>query len=446
MEKEPKSAIRESIAGTGDRIGRPDEIPLTETDPIQELFGPGSGTFRSPEDDDSAPDELISVFDEYGLSDLKYKCVLKEVGISAEKNFIRSFVESYPSVDWITQNCGPGEYLLVFTWRQEDSATGKMKGKIKQIKIAISEKCRDDFLDYQRKKKIKSAQQARQDIAQANLDKILDSNINTIDMNPNTPAVIDPMEAGKKYVQNITEAAKMLGLDRNAPAAPGLDWGKVLGVIVPLIPPLLDFMGKQADRSEQRMKEFIALITATTASSQNQMLEIMKTTSGSNAGSRAVEEFKTMLNGVIDIKSEISGMGKKSVADRIFELLEGIAPHVAALLSMPRNQAMNDPRVRAAQVYASLSPDIKDIKNDLEEQTRLVNDMDAYYGWENTDGILQIMKLFERPDTCPRRADQRYPHDDPRNTIVNASQEAQEAPGLKQEAGGGQKEGEEFET
>jgi hypothetical protein len=308
---------------------------------------------------------------------------------------------------------------------------------VRPVRITISDKCLDAYLDYQRKKKIKAAERARQEIATAKMNRVLDSDVGSLgDSAASSGPAVDPVEAGKRYVQSTIEAAKMLGLTRPEPAA-GFDFGKLLVGLVPLLPAILDFFSKQAERSEARMKEFIALMTTSNAANQAQMMELIKTASGANAGQTAVKQYQDMLTGIIDIKTELSGMGKPSVGDRIFQLLEGIAPHVVTLLSMPRQQALNDPRVKLAQTYAAVAPDFQAIKSDPAEQARLVAEMDAYYGWEQTDGILSVMRLFDRPATCPRRPDQRYPADDPRNKVETADfepEDPQEAVGSTGEA------------
>lgn len=129
---------------------------------------------------------------------------------------------------------------------------------------------------------------------------------------------------------------------------------------------------------------------------------------------RAVEEFKSMLTGAIDIKQELSGMGKESVADKVFKLLEGLSAHVIPLLMMPRAQAAIDPRMKIAQAYAQASPDVQELRNNPMELSKLVHELDDFYGWEQTNGILAVMK-FSRPDDCPCEPGQRYPQGDERN-------------------------------
>jgi len=392
-------------------------------DPMEELFGPGSGVFQSPEEDNAAPEELLAIFDEYGIGGYAYRCILKEITDGANNMHVKSFTGSYPSTEWITNNCGPGEYLLVFMWRQaggELAANGKprMINKSQQCRVTISEKAIEQWREYQLKQKLKKLKEKRQVIQDAKLDRALDVDLGDLDpetkaAQPQTAVTPDPVQAGKQYVQNIIEAANMLGLTKKESS---FSFEKLIAIAAPLLPALLEYINKSSERSQMQQQQFMTLLMTTMSGNTNQLMELMKANSGQGAGMRAVEEFKSMLTGAIDIKQELSGMGKESVADKVFKLLEGLSAHVIPLLMMPRAQAVNDPRMKIAQAYAQASPDVQELRNNPMELSKLVGELDDFYGWEQANGILSVMK-FSRPADCPCEPGRRYPQGDPRNNI-----------------------------
>jgi hypothetical protein len=393
-------------------------------DPMAEMFGPGSGVFPSPEDDSSAPEELLTIFEEFGIGEYAYRCILKEVTQGANNTHIRSFNGNYPSIEWITNNCGPGEYLLVFMWRQAsdmevEHRTGRkrMVNKSQQCRITISEKAIDQWREYQLKQKLRKLKEKRQVIQDAKLDRALDVDLGDLDPNDRDVSrnvstdVINPATAGKEYVQNIIEAANMLGLTKKESS---FSFEKILAIVAPLLPALLEYVNKSSERAQMQQQQFMTLLMTTMSGNTKELIEIMKANAGQGAGTRAVEEFKSMLTGAIDIKQELSGMGKESTADKVFKLIEGVSAHVIPLLLMPRAQAAADPRMKIAQAYMQNSPDVAELRNNPVELSKLVHDLDEYFGWEQTNLILQVAKLV-RPEDCPMLPEQRYSYGDMRN-------------------------------
>jgi hypothetical protein len=212
-------------------------------------------------------------------------------------------------------------------------------------------------------------------------------------------------------VQNIIEAANMLGLTKKESS---LSFEKILAIVAPLLPALLEYVNKSSERAQMQQQQFMTLLMTTMSGNTKELIEIMKANAGQGSGARAVEEFKSMLTGAIDIKQELSGMGKESTADKVFKLIEGVSAHVIPLLLMPRAQAAADPRMKIAQAYMQNSPDVAELRNNPVELSKLVHDLDEYFGWEQTNLILQVAKLM-RPEDCPMQPQERYSYGDPRN-------------------------------
>jgi len=409
-------------------IASPDNDP----DPMQEMFGPGSGLFKTPEEDESAPEELIEVFEEYGNLMTGYRCVFKDVSNrSAQNTIIKTFNTQYPSIEWITNWYGPGEYLLIFMYKVKDTdSTDPRKKKTisHQVRISISEKSFPQYRKFQFEQNLRDAKDKRQKIQDAKIEQALDlklEDINGVGVRATDPVAptnaltqyVDPAQAGKKYVQDVIEAARMLGLTKQESS---FDLGKILAALAPILPAVIDFLGKGAQRAQEQQQQFMTLLMTTMKGNNDQLLEIMKANQGDGAAMKAVNQFKEMLTGAIDIKTELAGMGKETVADKVFKLIEGLAGHVMPLLMMPRAQALTDPRAKIAQAYAAVNPDIQALNADPKEQSKLVRNLDDYYGWEQTNGMLVIMG-WKRPDDCPCEPGKQWPPDDPRNDISGAN-------------------------
>ena len=70
-----------------------------------------------------------------------------------------------------------------------------------------------------------------------------------------------------------------------------------------------------------------------------------------------------------------------------------------------------------AKAYVGASPDFQELKKDPAEMKRFVDNMDNFFGWEQTDMILEVMGNGEvpRPAECPKDPSKRYKAGDPRN-------------------------------
>jgi hypothetical protein len=275
---------------------------------------------------------------------------------------------------------------------------------MQQVKINISDKVMQEYIDFRREEKIKRIKKQKLELEEAKIEQAF---------GPETEP-IDSMEAGRKYVSQIVEASQMLGLTKSQ----GMDWGKIASVVLPMIPVVMEYLNKSAQRQQEQMNQYMTLMMSTMSNNNNQLMEVLKNQNGDNAGLRAVKQYQDMITGIIDLKGTLGDMGKESIADKVFKLLESLAPHVVALLSMPRQQALSDPRMTMAKAYANFSPDIAALRSNPQELTRLVGELDDFYGWEQSDQMLAIMG-FTRPDESARLAQKRYPKGDERNNITD---------------------------
>lgn len=128
-----------------------------------------------------------------------------------------------------------------------------------------------------------------------------------------------------------------------------------------------------------------------------------------------------MVMGTIDLKQALEG-NKETIADKIFGMIENVAPQIMQIATLSAQQRTFDPRVAAAKGFMSVSPDFQTMKNDPAVKKIVVDRLDDYFGWEQTDVIMEVAG-DKRPDECPRVENKRYPNGDARNT-QQSSQEA----------------------
>lgn len=405
------------------------EIPEDAVD----TFGPGSGPesepvisnfFKDATEDSTAPDELQALFAEHGLGERSYQCMLKQKNAGgANAAVIKGFTNEYPTLDFITKNYGPGEYVLVFMWRTKVPGNSKKsENHNARIDIVISEKCKDIYLEYQLAQRLERMKKNRQMIADAKLEKMLELEANDIDgLNEGkTPPMpqqhpIDINKEAKKHVETVLELGRQLGLVplsqiNQPPQKSGMDWEKLLPALIPVIPAAIKFMvDAQASRASKERENMLLMIEMM-KSSNTQMIEVMRANQGPTNGQQAVKEFSDMIKQAFNIKQMFEGE-KEGIADKVFKLIENVAPHILPVLTMGPMQRSMDPRYMIAQSYAQNSPDIAALKSNPLELRKLISNMDESLGWEQTDQILALMTKGEvqRPDDCPRDPQQRFP-------------------------------------
>lgn len=130
-----------------------------------------------------------------------------------------------------------------------------------------------------------------------------------------------------------------------------------------------------------------------------------------------------MLTSAIDMKELLHGDKKDSLADKIFSMVEAVGPQLLQVASMSAAARARDPRVRMAQQYMQNNPDFQALAQNPQSQAVLVRKLDAFYGWQQTDSILQVMG-WDRPQECPRTEEQQYP---PQQQSAPASGRADDA-------------------
>jgi len=425
----------------------PDGAPVI--DPMADAFGPGSGVspggvYHDPAEDNDAPEELLYAFAEHGLADKSYRCMVKQIsGESGNPAVVSSFSNTYPSLDWMKKNIGPGEYKLVFMWRTNDkkdlSGNKKHAFKTQDIPVSISEKCRNEYVEYQFDKRLETFRKNRQKLQDAKLEKTLELQLGDIDLDGTTKAIV-PKETTdpETYVQKTLDMARKLGFGpQNAlqPANQGLQWDKILPVLIPAIPMIMKMFTDSADRRDQQNQQMITLLTSMSNNSNSQLVELVKAQQGPTNGQQMMKEYTDMVRSAFDLKAMMQPE-KESLADKLFKLAEIVAPQVLSVLALKNEQRVADPRYNMAQSFMTQNPDFNALRANPAELQKFIAHLDEFYGWEQADQILAVGK-FERTTANPRVPEQRYPQGDPRNDVgagLAPTQEAEiETPEIEQE-------------
>lgn len=382
----------------------------------EEIFG-GTTDFFSKDaiygDDDVSdmPDEVRHFFDQHDFSEKPFKVMLKQIpdgGNTADESYVKGWKNQVPSIDYIANEWGPGSYVLIFNWRGKDPETQRTKSQMERVNICISDKYQEQYEEYQEKRRIDKAKQRKKELERIKHAREVDEAISGTTQSFDLAERVDPLKAGEQYIEKMARAADMLGWKR------GFDWEGMVKLLAPALPAVIGYLSNRQQQSLARQDEMMKLLFSTMQSNTQQLVEAMRNHNGPQTGSDMMREMFSMVTGAMDIKSALSGESKETVVDKIFKLVEGVAPMIVQMASVPRQQRESIPAYQAAKAYVDSDPAFQAAQNDPEILKMLVDRWDYYYGWEQTDGILEVGGL-QRPESCPRVESKRYKYGDPRN-------------------------------
>lgn len=400
-----------------------EEAPGTEAvsaDPMSEIFGSaGAMTFKNPENDTSAPEEVLYAFMEHGLQERSYTCVLKNA--RGNNVIVKSFNSCYPSIEWIQKNCGPGQYTMDFMWRA--STDGKKRNfKTEKIHITLddSPENRRIYKNFQLDAKLRDLKSNREKIRDTYIDKILESDLEDVGLDIGSlrkqPDGKSVQELAAEQLKQSMELARVM-MPQPPEQRRGLDWERLAPLLLPMITGVMKVLSDNAVRREEQNMKMLGLITGISNNNQAQLVEILKRDKP-QSNQDMMREVMDMIKTVVDFK-QVMNPEKESLADKIFSLVESVAPHIAAVVSTPRQMQAVDPRVQIARQFVENSPDFQQLQQpeNHAEMVKFVGRLDEFFGWEQADQVLAVMTAgsIERPAECPRMPEQRYPAGDPRN-------------------------------
>src|SRR5690606_16819351 len=99
---------------------------------------------------------------------------------------------------------------------------------------------------------------------------------------------------------------------------------------------------------------------------------------------------------VLDMKEAMRPAEKESFVEKVFDKLVASGPLLTSVLKMSAEQRQNNFMVNRVRN----SEEIQTLRTDPEAQAMMIARMDAYYGAEQTNQILQVMG-FQRPPGAP---------------------------------------------
>lgn len=368
----------------------------------------GPDTYITPDDDQDAPPDVVSLFAEYGLDKVAYTCMLKRR--EGTQPVVESFNRCYPSVEWLQKNVGPGDYRMYFTWRSQTKST-KAAGKQRMsevLEISIDESCRDKFEEHQLDKRLEMAKRRQDKFNRAKITKLLNPFEDTKSM---SEAQVEG--AAEKQLNQAMKLAEMMGMRRPDSAPTSGLMKEILPLLVPAIPAILNFLSQASAKRDEQFNKIMTLLLSQSNNASNNLVEIMKNNSHSGQPNKMLEDFFDMVKSTVDFK-EMMTQPKESMSDKVFGMIENVAPAILQVMAQPKAVQAVDPRMAMAKAYVNTSPEFQEVMNNPRELQAMVSKLDASLGWEQTDQILSIAEV-ERPDSAPRMPGQRFPAGDDRN-------------------------------
>lgn len=372
-------------------------------DPLNMFLGPQSGNkvLGDPETE-GMPDEVLAVLDEYGLYNGKpFRTILKELPEGCEDPnrglYIKGFAKTVPTIDYLGKHYGPGRYCLVFTWRQKDPEQGRMISKSAEVLLEVSDKFESEYKEFQHSEKLNRLRKRKESVQDALLESklegsLLDDQVGSDGTNRNA----------KEYVKEMLAFNEQLGLKRG-----GIDWDKLMPLIMTGLPLMMKALSDMNSNKQAQMQQLMTLMLTQSNNYNNQLVEVMKNMGPQN-GSDTMKEFREMLTSAIDMKELLRPEKPDTLADKIFSMLETVGPQLLHVASLSAQARARDPRVAMAKQFVQNNPDFQALDNNPESKSALIRKLDGFYGWQQTDSILQVMG-WQRPDDCPRREEQQYP-------------------------------------
>lgn len=336
--------------------------------------------------DAETPDEITSFLASNGIGE-KYQMILKELPDGGKPQYIKSFTNYHPSIDDVGKQWGPGEYEFVFSWR-ETGINGKKGPVIKSFKINLPEKAwRDVHQDWlEQKHKERVAKKNDEINEEASRARAFGTPINTV-----------PPPSDLDSLRKSLEVLRGLGVPLGAPApAPKTDWAATLVAFAPVIaaaaPVLSAFIGRKKEDSQGPLLQL--LIGKLLDNKPQGESEYMKQVFGMAMG---------MMKNMMDMKQIMAPEEKEPFIERVFDKLVGTMPMVLELAKMNKPQRESNIMYKMAQGH----PDVQAVMGDVELQVGLVNKLDAFYGFEQTNQILEVVGI-DRPPTTAANA-KHYP-------------------------------------
>lgn len=331
-------------------------------------------------EEEQAPEDVRDFLVANDIGD-KYQIILKERPREGGKALVlKTFTNNCPSIHEIGEQWGPGDYILAISWKAP-GMNGKMAPQVKNMTLSLPERAwgelHEEYLERRRaarqerknKEWQEEAQKARVFTANGapggsdleNLEKA----INILSKFGIAPGGMPPPRGNtKSFGETLIELAP------------------VITALTPLVLGLLKREG--SDNNSQLLNTLVS----------NMLLQKPPTESES------MKQMTNFLMGtmkqVLDMKEAMRPAEKESFVEKVFDKLVASGPLLTSVLKMSAEQRQNNFMVNRVRN----SEEIQTLRTDPEAQAMMIARMDAYYGAEQTNQILQVMG-FQRPPGAP---------------------------------------------
>lgn len=333
---------------------------------------------------DETPDEIANFLSANGIGD-KYQMILKELVEGGRPQYIKGYTNWHPSIDDIGTQWGPGEYEFTFSWR-EKQINGKTGPVAKSFKIMLPEKAwREPHLNWLAARQEEKAAKKRIELTEeADRARAFGQFSGSQGVQP--PSDLDSL---KKSL----EVLRGLGVPLGAPTQPPkTDWPGVLVSLAPVIaavaPVAAAFITRKKEDTQAPLLQL--LLSKVLDNKPQGESEYMKQAFGMAMG---------MMKNMMDMKQIMTPEEKEPFIERVFDKLVGSMPMVLELAKMSKPQRESNMMYNMAKNH----PDVKAVLDDPELQIGVVNKLDAFYGFEQTNQILDVMSI-PRPAATAQNA------------------------------------------
>ena len=404
---------------------------------VERWLGSGSSLKVIDDNVDGVPDEVKSFVEANGLGNIGFTCILRHVPKEGSESaamtaYLKTWTRTIPPIEYIIDNYGPGNYILQFKWEKkvetEDGAF-KTRNCMESVPISISDKAMPRFKAAQLRRQLEVSAELRESMRNNKVNNAMqDELVGSMLEIDNKSSPEDPM----KKLRDTIEMLKGLGISvgqQPVVQQPTIQWDKilmVLGALVPLGVALIENKKGEAQSGNSMINGLMTMLLAQSKEANTQLISMLQNNK-SQTGVERANEYLDIIKETLDVKNMLNPP-QRTVADRIFDAIEGMVPSILQVAGSVA-AARSNPMVSAMQAMATKTPEYKEIKNNPAEVAKLIERMDDYFGWRQTDLCLDVMfpDLGGRPANCPRDPAKEHPVAE-REEVVDGEIEGETVP------------------
>jgi len=382
---------------------------FTTEDETPRVKGSGKGAI---------PPQVQKIFDQYGLGKENYSCTLSSVEPDGSVAYIEEYNRQVPSVPIIGKRYGPGKYRLTFQWVVV--AGGEDRPETQEVDIVISEAFRSIHEDYQEEMAIQNELNQVKRLERAKRRRSIREDVRG-------PERKDPEEEFDRLMNRMVQMNSIM--NPGAQKSSGINWE----ALAPIAIAAVKYLQESSSNSRQEQQKMLLMMMQMMDKNNQNLIAVMQNKQPSS-GSQLMDKVTETVLSAVNLKEAINPQ-KETIADKIFGVIEGVAPKLLEIAQMPKAQAENRMDYKLAEAYMQRDENFKKMNNDPEILEALVQKLDPQMGWLQTDQILEVAG-YARPESMNhnRSVYTPYPEGDPRNdeyyaAVQNGTQEPPQASG-----------------